>query len=390
MKGTAATTSIALALALLAGGAPAGAGAQQPTPAPRPCESCDSSAREQAVRDLARAQQELQRASDHLAARSDALRSSDDSSGTAQEALARAAGEVRQAQEHYREALGRMMREEMALSRRQAELMARHFRMARVAPAPTGWLGVTFSGSYTVEREKGKPVMRFTDYPVIEAVDPESPAERAGLEARDRLVALAGHDVVEGAEPFSTLLRPGARLPMTVRRGRFTKHLVVIVGKRPESDWPEWGWRTPAPTPPGAMPAPEAPPALAMPPMPPIAPETPMPPMPDVDMTPDGGVRVEIRGPGMSPIAGAQLQRVGDLRDYFGVSDGVLVLHVVPGTPAQRAGLRGGDVILRADGASITSPASLARAMDQSSDRTVTLEIVRKKKKGKVVLRWDR
>ncbi|HEU4641191.1 MAG TPA: PDZ domain-containing protein [Gemmatimonadaceae bacterium] len=391
---------IALALGLSAAGAPAGAQQRTPAPAPRACASCDSSA--QAERDLLRAQQEVQRAVARYKARSDALQWSDDSSGEARAALVRAADELRRAQEQYRDALGAMMRQEMALSRQRGELFARRFRVAHLAAVPRGWLGVTFSGSYTVQLDdNGKMVMRFNDYPVIEAVDPESPAERAGLEARDRLVALAGRDVVEGAEPFVSLLQPGRHLPMTVRRGRSTKTVMVVVGKRPESDWPEWGWRTPMPAPappaPGAVPAPAAPAApaapsasavVAVPAMPPMAPGAPMPPMPDVAITPEGDVRVEIVGSGMSPIAGAQLQRVGELRDYFGVTDGVLVLHVLPGTPAQRSGLRGGDVILRADGARITTPTSLARAMDRSDDRMVTLDIVRKKKKEKVVLRW--
>lgn len=389
MKGSAVTTMIALALGLSVAGAPAGA--QQRTPAPpappppRACNSCDSSASAQAERDLARAQQEVQRAVDRLRAQSDALQRSDDSGGEARAALVSAAEGLRRAQEQYRDALGTMMRQEMALSRQQTELMARRFRVARMASVPKGWLGVTFSGSYTVEEDdKGKPVMRFSDYPVIEAVDPESPAERAGLAARDRLVALAGRDVVEGAEPFVSLLRPGRHLPMTVRRGRTTRTVMVVVGKRPDSDWPEWAWRPPMPAP--APPAARA--VVVVPAMPPMAPEASMPPMPDVAISPEGEVRVDIIGPGMSVIAGAQLQRVGELRDYFGVTDGVLVLRVLPGTPAQRSGLRGGDVILRAGGARISTPTSLARAMGRSDHRTVRLDIVRKKKKERVVLRW--
>ncbi|HEX6536365.1 MAG TPA: PDZ domain-containing protein [Gemmatimonadaceae bacterium] len=387
------TSAIAAAVAL-----PAPSLAQRRTPPPAPpgdCASCDSASRAEAERSLERAQGALERASDALAAQRDAWRAGGggggDGSDEARAALARAVEELQRAQESYRQALGRMMREEMAASRRDAREMALHLRMMHSRAEPKGWLGVTFSGSYTMAREDGKPVMRFSEYPVVEAVDPESPAEQAGIEARDRLVALAGRDLLEGAEPFNSLLEPGRHLPVTVRRGRQTKKLMVIVGRRPESDWPDWGVRAPlppmAPTPPAIVtPAQPASPVGVVPAPPAMV--APMAPMPDVQVMPDGVVRVEIGGAGTSPIAGAQLQRVGELRDYFGVSDGLLVLRVVSGTPAQRAGLRGGDVILRADGHRITSPASLARVMNGSEDREVALQIVRKRSERKLVLRW--
>jgi S1-C subfamily serine protease len=125
------------------------------------------------------------------------------------------------------------------------------------------------------------------------------------------------------------------------------------------------------------------PPTPLMPPLPPV------PAGPLTVMTRDG-MRIELGGLESGTIAGAQLQRVGDLKDYFGVEDGLLVLRVIPGTVAERSGLRGGDVILRADDAPITTPLTLRRAMDRSSDQAVKLEVVRKRKKENIVLQWDR
>ena len=50
-------------------------------------------------------------------------------------------------------------------------------------------------------------------------------------------------------------------------------------------------------------------------------------------------------------LAGAEFRTMTpELADYFAVDSGVLVLRVIPETPAQRLGLRGGDVIIEVDG----------------------------------------
>jgi S1-C subfamily serine protease len=88
-------------------------------------------------------------------------------------------------------------------------------------------------------------------------------------------------------------------------------------------------------------------------------------------------------------IAGAQVQRVKELADYFDVDDGLLILHIVPGTPAARAGLRPGDVIRRAGNRRITTPNSLQRALAAADSRDLKLDIVRKGKPQSVELSWD-
>lgn len=375
---------------------PAPARAQQRTPVPpggAGCDSCGEAGVDSLSRALARAQESLQRAESQLETERQALQESQDSTGAAQEAFARAAGEVRRAQERYRRALGQMMHHEMARARSDAEHALRVQREMMERSAPAGWLGLTFSGSASEIDRNGKTLVRFSDYPRVEAVDPDSPAERAGIEAQDRLVAIAGRDVTQGIEPFRALLTPGRRLAVTLRRGGETRTVMVTVARRPERAWADWGF--------------SAPPAPPVTPTPPVFP-APAPPMPgslgDEAQTrmfvapfaaprtaPDAGVTVhlDLLGPGASPIAGAELQQVGELRDYFGVRDGVLVLRVVPGTPAARSGLRGGDVILRANGKKVETPIALAHVMDAARENAVTLRIVRKRKPKTVVLRWD-
>jgi C-terminal processing protease CtpA/Prc len=350
-------------------------GAQQSEKTPRSgCVHCDSTLSENTRRALERARRDLERAADELKDKQEAMLEATDSSDTEHEAYTEAMREYHDAQHRYQEQLSRVLQQEVARAQRAAHDVERSFNTQR--GAPDGWLGVTFSGSYDERSEGGKAVMRFVDYPVIEAVEPDSPAEHAGIEAGDRLVALNGRDVRSGCEPFANLLKPGSHLAVKVKRGRYTKDLVVMVGKRPTGRWPEWRQQRLMPTPP----VPPVPPTIAE----PLD-------MPDFEIHIDPGIdRISLGAPEGGVIAGAQLLRVGELKDYFGVNDGLLVLRVVPGTPAERAGLRGGDVILRADGRAVTTPGTLSRALERSANRTVKLDVVRKRQKRVMVLKWER
>ena len=89
-------------------------------------------------------------------------------------------------------------------------------------------------------------------------------------------------------------------------------------------------------------------------------------------------------------VAGASLATVREeLGDYFGVSNGLLVLRVGPGTPASRASLRDGDVIVRANGEEIESVQELREAIsDVKGRQEMKLDVVRKREKIKLTLRW--
>jgi S1-C subfamily serine protease len=59
---------------------------------------------------------------------------------------------------------------------------------------------------------------------------------------------------------------------------------------------------------------------------------------------------------GRSFVAGAQLAPLNPaLGEYFRVEEGVLVMEVVEGTPAQEAGLVAGDVIVRVGSQDVSS-----------------------------------
>jgi S1-C subfamily serine protease len=113
----------------------------------------------------------------------------------------------------------------------------------------------------------------------------------------------------------------------------------------------------------------------------------------EVAPTPPGVAPVTILGGmqlGTLPVAGATLIAIKDesLGHIFGVSSGVLIAEVF-GDPAQLSGLKGGDVVRRADGDDVTDVAQLRRIIDaHSGDRTVELEIVRQKRTRSITLRW--
>jgi serine protease Do len=123
---------------------------------------------------------------------------------------------------------------------------------------------------------------------------------------------------------------------------------------------------------PRATPAPRARPA--------VPPGTePMPAMPSPVATPVP--EVWTLSVGKPVVAGAELARVDpDLGEAFGVDHGVLILSVAPATPAEQAGLRAGDVILRADTIDVRSPGALQRAVLHARGRPLELSIIRKRK----------
>lgn len=80
---------------------------------------------------------------------------------------------------------------------------------------------------------------------------------------------------------------------------------------------------------------------------------------------------------GLRAVAGAELAPLNPaLAEYFGATDGVLVLDAAEHTPAERAGLRGGDIIVNAGGTAVRSIAELRRAIEAASG-DVNLRVLR-------------
>ena len=254
---------------------------------------------------------------------------------------------------------------------------------------PTGWFGVRISDTAMMD-DRGTAF--FDAYPVVTHVDPNSPASKAGVQIGDVLLMFNGHDMRGGSIELAQWLKVGAPFVLKIRRNDKTRMLRGTLAKRP-ADWDSrmvvemtqqrsiadrldmrsgsvsrepmsgmngvTGVRSRVPTP-EPLPAVLAP-ALGF-------------------------------GGGTYPFAGASFTQLNsDLCEVLGVKpEGVFVVNVVDGSAARNAGLRGGDIILRADNMKVSSPMDLVQAIRSADERnrSVDLQIMRKHQLQSLTLRW--
>jgi serine protease Do len=247
-----------------------------------------------------------------------------------------------------------------------------------VEPQP-GWFGVTISDQALLD-ERGNAF--FDSYPVVTGVERGSPAARAGVVPGDVLVSFNSRDMRGESLQLSQWLRPGAPFVLRLRRNDAIRVVRGTLGKRPEN----WEERTVV--------------ELSMPERFEMRTRTPA-----REPTSGGVVRVRMPAPppssvllpalgfggGLYPFAGAEFTALNDdLSDVLGVKpEGVFVTSVADGSPARMSGLRGGDIIVRADSIKVETPIDLVRAIRGARpDHTISLQIIRKNKPQTIRLRW--
>ncbi len=246
--------------------------------------------------------------------------------------------------------------------------------------APKGWLGITFAGWPVTDTANGEYYVRYLSYPEVETVEPDSPAERAGILHGDLLLAFNGQDVTGRAISMTRLLQPNRRVIVKLERDGEPLEVPVIVGKPPRTFAVRInGFAAPAPM--ADAPEPPVRPRITAVQAVPAPAEAPQPP------------RMFFYGfdSDLAPVAGAVMNTLDpDLGRALGVDRGVLVLKLSPGTPASDAGLRPGDVIVKAAGSSVSSVGELRRTLERhSADPSVDLQIVRDHKTRTVKLGND-
>ncbi len=261
---------------------------------------------------------------------------------------------------------------------------AQRTRTVIVQP-PTGWFGVRISDQAVVD-ERGNAF--FDSYPVVTSVDSGSPAAKAGVRPGDVLLTFNSHDMRGGSVEINRWLKAGAPFVLRIRRNDATRVIKGTLDRRPanweqqmivELSMPEIMERRSG----SIARAPMQRTGMIRSRMP--APE----PLPQV-LLPALGY-----GGGIYPFAGAEFTALSDdLSEVLGVKpEGVFVTNVLEGSAARTAGLRGGDVILRADDIKVANPIDLVRAirnadMRSTTNHAVELQIIRKHKPQTLTLRW--
>ena len=217
--------------------------------------------------------------------------------------------------------------------------------------AGRGWLGIRME---EVSSERAKELKLPAERgALVTYVAEDSPAAKAGLKVNDVITEFDGQRV-EGTMALVRLVHEvpaGRSVSLTIWRDGHTQSLTVEIASRRaghpgERDRDYFYAITPRPD----MD---------------IAPIPPIPPIPAIEFGPLGGFRVF-----GGPVLGIDAEDLsGQLGNYFGAPDGqgILVREVMPGTPAEKAGLKAGDVILRVDGKRVKNSDELRSALREKS-----------------------
>jgi serine protease Do len=215
-----------------------------------------------------------------------------------------------------------------------------HGRSANMHTAPQrpGYLG---AGVVEVTPERAK-ALKLTEAAGVEVkrVEENSAAAKAGLKVDDVILELNGQKVESMTQFIGTIgvAGQGAKMALTVWREGTKLTLNATLEERPAATI--FAFRSNAPM------------------MPPVFEIMPLP-----------NPIVGIEGETLTP----------QLAAYFGVKEGVLVMTVMPKTPAEKAGLKAGDVIVKVAGMPVTSIREVSGIV-RAAHKTAVFTVVRNHK----------
>lgn len=221
----------------------------------------------------------------------------------------------------------------------------------------SGWLGIEIN-EVTAEKAKDLKLSSVRGV-IVSGIEPDSPAAKAGLKEDDVITQYDGQ-VIEGTVQFRRLVRetpPGRTVKLTISRDGGSKSISVELGdrsaffeKKMEGKMRDFG-------------------------------NAHVFSIPNFDFhvgTPDSFAPLDWR----TPLLGISAEDLsGQLGSYFGAPDdaGILVREVRPGTPAEKAGLKAGDVIIKVDGKAVQTLGALREQLrDKTDQKTIALGILRK------------
>jgi len=222
----------------------------------------------------------------------------------------------------------------------------------------SSWLGVE---THEVTADKAKELKLSAERGVVLGkIVPDSPAAKAGLKENDVVTEVNGQRV-EGAAQFRRMIHEipaGRTIQLTVWRDGRTQTISATLGK---SEQGRHAMKMMTPTP-GTF-------AFRMPEMPQIP-----------SMEWNGSMLL-----GGQPRLGIDAEDIsGQLGAFFGAPDGegILVRDVNSGSPAEKAGVKAGDVITSLNGERIRTVGELREKLSakrDDKDRTVKLGVLRNK-----------
>ena len=213
----------------------------------------------------------------------------------------------------------------------------------------SGWLGISIED----RKEAGA---------VVRKVEPNSPAEKAGLKSGDVILQYNKENVL-GAQQLTRLVREtpvGRSVELKVHRDSGDQTIQITTE---EARFPDvFKFQVNPPNPPN-------PPNL-----------------PDLRVLRDKTQQLMLNMPQVEVTttfvqAGIRVQQMTEqLRTYFGAAanTGVLVSSIEAGSAAEKAGLKPGDVIIAIDGKNIRTPAEFSREM-RSANGKASVKVIRDK-----------
>lgn len=199
---------------------------------------------------------------------------------------------------------------------------------------------------------------------LVERVADDSPASRAGISKGDVILKFDDESVTSGRklQRLVSEVAPDQTVNLTVFRGGSEVRLAVVVGRREGPTVGEGNFSFES------------------------LPGVPLPNIPGFELqiprTGEGETRIFSTRVGGRQIGVSVSPITKQLSEYFGVKNGrgLLISDVREGSPASKADLRAGDVIVSVDGTELKENMDLIRVINRKGEGDVVLTIVRDKK----------
>jgi serine protease Do len=204
----------------------------------------------------------------------------------------------------------------------------------------------------------------------ITRIDDSGPAAKAGVKVGDVVLEYNGQPV-QDSEQLQHLVRetlPGHEVKLSVWRNGAPQTVTATIENRRMAMIEGEPWFT-----------------VPMPPMPAMPPMPPMPPMPNLDFD-IPRIQTIVQNSTLG-ITGEPLGDEQQFAEFFGVKDGILVKAVDSNSPAEHAGIKAGDVIVKVGDTRVGSLREITTALRaMRSKGSYTLTTVRNKKETSVTI----